>query len=148
MNNALTISDDKTRLNIPMIHAYLHSSYWAEGIPLETVARSVEHSLCFGAYLGDAQVGFARVVSDYATFMYLADVFVLEEHQGQGIATALLQAVFSHAQLQGLRTSLLLTKDAHKLYEAFGFEVFASDVVMRRNSPHPYPRKKRKKETA
>jgi GNAT superfamily N-acetyltransferase len=105
-----------------VIHGYLVQSYWAKGIPRETLARAVEHSLCFGAYdTSGAQVGFARVITDFATFAYLADVFVLESHRGQGIGKLLMECIKQHPELQGLRRWTLSTKDAHTLYAQFGF---------------------------
>ena len=104
-----------------MIHESLRTSYWARGIPREVVERSVRNSLCFGAYLGPRQVGFARVVTDRATFAYLGDVFVVPEHRGRGVSKRLVQAVLAHPDLQGLRRFLLATRDAHGLYAQFGF---------------------------
>jgi len=117
-----TISTDKSRLDIAMIHRYLsQQSYWAKDIPRDLVAISIENSLCFGAYDGDGQIGFARVVTDYATFAYLGDVFVLEPYRGQGVSKQLMQTVREHPHLQRLRRWHLLTRDAHKLYEQIGF---------------------------
>jgi len=116
------ISHDPNRLDLAVIHTFLSEvSYWAEGIPRDVVERSMAHSLCFGVYQGTAQVGFARVVSDHATFALLADVFVLESHRGKGLSKWLIQAVIAHPDLQGLRRLLLLTSDAHELYRQFGF---------------------------
>lgn len=115
------ISTDQTRLDIDAIHAYLSRSYWAEGIPIETVARSIGESLCFGLFDASTQVGFARVITDKATFAYLCDVYVLETHQGQGLGTWLMETVCSHPDLQGLRRFVLITRDAHGLYGKFGF---------------------------
>jgi GNAT superfamily N-acetyltransferase len=117
-----TISTDATRLDIDAIHAYLTRSYWAEGIPRGLVSRSIEGSLCFGLYDGSGQVGFARVITDRATFAYLCDVYVLEEHRGAGLGKWLMEAVMSHPALQGLRRFVLLTRDAHGLYARFGFK--------------------------
>jgi GNAT superfamily N-acetyltransferase len=138
------ISSDRDMLQIAVIHGYLTESYWAEGIPLQTVARSIEHSMCFGVYVkhSNAQVGFARVVTDYATFMYLADVFILPDHRGIGLGVALTEHVVNEPSLQGLRTSALLTKDAHDLYRKFGFINHPDpNRFMIRKVPHPYPRK-------
>lgn len=115
------ISADRSRLDLDAIHTYLSRSYWSPGIPRETVERAAAHSLCFGLYHRDAQVGFARVVTDRATFGYLADVYVLEAHRGQGLAKALVRSVLAHPDLQGLRRFLLATRDAHGLYRPFGF---------------------------
>ena len=118
----MIISTDRTRMDVAMIHRYLsEESYWAKGIPHEVVARSIEHSLCFGAFDGDAHVGFARVITDYATFGYLADVFVLASHRGRGVGKELMRAVKEHPDLQTLRRWHLVTRDAHALYAQFGF---------------------------
>ena len=120
--STLEISTAAQRLDIELIHRYLSEhSYWAKGIPRATVERSLANSLCFGGYLAGEQIAFARVVSDYATFAYLADVFVLEAHRGQGHSKALMRAVMAHPQLQGLRRFMLATADAHTLYQSFGF---------------------------
>ncbi len=116
-----TISTDPTRLDIDVIHDWLaHRSYWAQGRTREAVARSIEHSLCFGVYEGEQQVGFARVVTDYVTFAWLCDVFILESHQGQGLGKWLVESVTSHPDLQPLRRILLATRDAHELYRRYG----------------------------
>jgi GNAT superfamily N-acetyltransferase len=129
-NMEYLISTDPTKLDLHLIHEFLSEhSYWARGIPRDVVARSISHSLCFGAYaLGNGQpdsdwhqVGFARVATDKATFAYLADVFVLPEHRGQGLSKRLMEAVLGHPDLQGLRRWMLATADAHELYRRFGF---------------------------
>lgn len=118
----MTVVTERGRMDVAMIHRYLsEESYWARGIPRELVERSIAHSLCFGAFDGQAQVGFARVVTDYATFGYLADVFVLPSHRGRGVSKALMQAVREHPELQALRRWHLVTRDAHGLYAQFGF---------------------------
>ena len=118
------ISDDPARLNLDAIHAFLSTCYWAEGIPRETVARSIANSLCLGLYTPDgAQVGLLRVITDYATFAYLCDVYVLEPHRGRGLAKAAMRAFESHPRLQNLRRKQLVTYDAQKLYEQFGFRI-------------------------
>jgi GNAT superfamily N-acetyltransferase len=118
----IIVSTDKSRLDVERIHRFLsEESYWAKGIPRALVDRAIEHSLCFGAYDGDAQVGFARVVSDYAVFAYVGDVFVLPSHRGQGVSKALMDAIRGHADLQSLRRWHLLTYDAHGLYAQYGF---------------------------
>lgn len=120
--NGFTISTDKQRLDIAAIHAFLASSYWAQGIPAELVAKSVSGSLCFGLYdPSGAQTGFARVVTDGATFAYLCDVYVLERARGQGLGVWLVDTVMRHPDLAGLRRSVLVTRDAHSLYARFGF---------------------------
>jgi len=121
-----TISTDPDRFDVPAIHAYLTRSYWSPGIPRVTVERAIAHSLSFGLFHRDQQVGFARVVTDRATFAYLADVYVLEEHRGKGLSKWLLEAVLAHADLQGLRRFLLATRDAHGLYTRYGFKPLAN----------------------
>lgn len=115
------VSTEKERLDRGVIHEFLRGSYWARGIPRELVDRSIENSLCFGLYDRDALVGFARVISDNATFGYLADVFVLESHRGRGLATWLMEVVMTHPDLQGIRRWMLVTADAHGLYRKVGF---------------------------
>jgi len=117
-----TITTEKSRLDVTMIHRYLsEESYWAKNIPRDLVERSIANSICFGAYDGDEQIGFARVVTDSATFGYLADVFVKQSHRGRGVGRLLMQAIRDHPDLQRLRRWHLLTRDAHALYENFGF---------------------------
>lgn len=118
------ISTDKARLNLEVIHHFLStSSYWAQDISLERVKRALEYSLTFGIYREDLQVGFARLVTDYATIAYLDDVFILEPFRGQGLGTWLLAVIRSHPDVQGLKRWLLLTRDAHGLYQKAGFTV-------------------------
>lgn len=114
------ISTDLSKLDLAAIHGYLSGgSYWAKGRPLDVMQRAIEHSLCFGVYCGDEQVGLARVVTDYATFAWLCDVFILEAHRGHGLAKWLIQTVVAHPDLQGLLW-MLATRDAHGLYEGYG----------------------------
>jgi GNAT superfamily N-acetyltransferase len=115
------VSCDPARIDIPLVHEFLKSSYWAQGRSRETVERSIRNSLCFGVYAGGRQIAFARVITDRAVFAYLADVFVVPEFRGRGIGKGLVQAVLAHSDLQTLRTFLLGTRDAHGLYERFGF---------------------------
>jgi GNAT superfamily N-acetyltransferase len=115
------VSTDPQDMQLDVIHDYLARSYWAAGIPRDTVERAVANSLCFGLFQGEAQVGFARIITDRATFAYLADVFVLEEHRGQGLSKRLMTAITRHPDLQGLRRWMLATRDAHGLYAQFGF---------------------------
>lgn len=116
------ISSDKTRLDVEMIHRFLsEESYWANQRPLEKTRIAIENSICFGIYSGDRQVGFARVVSDQATFAYVGDVFILDEFRGRGLSKILMRAMLEHPDLQGLRRWVLATKDAHGLYQQFGF---------------------------
>lgn len=117
------ISTDRARLDISVIKAFLDRSYWAAGRPVEVIERSIENSLAFGLYNGDGrQVGFARVITDYATFAWLADVFILEEFRGQGLGKWLIETIIAHPHLQGFRRWVLATKDAHSLYSPFGFQ--------------------------
>ncbi len=118
---AYLVTTDKARLDLETIHRFLETSYWAAAIPAEVVRRSVENSLAFGLFEGDEQVGFARVVTDYATFAYLADVFVLQPYRGQGLGRWMMEVVFSHPELQGFRRWMLATRDAHELYRTYGF---------------------------
>jgi len=121
-----------------MIHEFLaRRSYWAEDIPLEVVRRSIEHALPFGLYASEAQVGFARVVTDYATFAYVGDVFVLESHRGRGLGIWLMEAVVGCPELQGLRRWDLATDDAHELYRRFGFREANPARTMERLDPAP-----------
>jgi len=117
----VVVSTDPGRLDLDVIHGYLTRSYWAVGIPRDVVERAVRRSLCFGAYLDGRQVGFARVISDYVTFAYVSDVFVLPAHQGQGVGQRIMAAIMAHPDLQGLRRWTLFTRDAHGLYRRFGF---------------------------
>jgi GNAT superfamily N-acetyltransferase len=134
------ISTDAARLDLDVIHGFLTTSYWAKGIPREVVARSVQHSLCFGIYDGSgAQVGFARVVSDFATVAYLGDVFVLESHRGRGLGKWTMECIMRHPALQGLRRWILLTRDAHGLYEQSGFKALkAPERYMELHDPGVY----------
>jgi GNAT superfamily N-acetyltransferase len=120
------ISTAKRRLNVELIHGFLRSSYWAKSIPRSIVENCLRHSLCFGAYFGGQQVGFGRVITDFATFAYIADVFVLPEHRGRGVARQIMRAMLEHPDLQGLRRILLATQDAHGLYAKLGFEPLAN----------------------
>ena len=115
------ITTDVEEMDLDAVHAYLTRSYWAEGISKNLVARSIEGSLCFGLLDGSRQIGFARVVSDGATFGWLCDVYVLEEHQGRGLGTWMMRELMMHPDLQGLRRWGLVTRDAHGLYEKCGF---------------------------
>jgi GNAT superfamily N-acetyltransferase len=117
----IAISTDPSRLDLDVIHGFLTRSHWAGGIPREVVERAVRHSLCFGAYAGPQQVGFARVITDRATYAYVSDVFVLPAHRGRGVGARLMAAIRQHPELQGLRRWQLVTRDAHALYRQFGF---------------------------
>ncbi len=118
------ISTDPARLDVAAIHAYLTRSYWSPGIPIGIVERALRHSLCFGVYesASGAQVGLARVVTDHATFAYLCDVYVLEEHRGGGLGKRLMRELMAHPALTGARRIMLATRDAHGLYARSGFQ--------------------------
>ena len=130
--DAYEISTEQSRLDIDAMHAYLTRSYWSPGIPRDTVERAARHSLCFGVYerAGGKQVGLARVVTDYATFAYLCDVYVLEEHRGHGLGKRLIEAVMAHPALTGARRAMLGTRDAHGLYARHGFGAPPDDGVL------------------
>jgi GNAT superfamily N-acetyltransferase len=116
------ISTDRARLHLDAIHGFLANCYWAKGVPREVVERSIEHALCFGVYDDSgAQVGFARVISDFATIAYVGDVFVLDTHRGRGLGKWLMECIVQHPALQGLRRWILTTRDAHGLYSQVGF---------------------------
>ena len=142
MDGTLRIDTSREALDRDMIHAFLaEQAYWSRGIPRDTVERAIEGSLCFGGYLDGRQVAFARVVTDGATFGYLADVFVLPAFRGQGHAKALIAAVMAHPQLQGLRRFSLATLDAHALYAGFGFSAPARpQTLMEKLDPDVYTR--------
>jgi GNAT superfamily N-acetyltransferase len=133
------VSTDKRRLDLAVIHGFLTASYWSPGIPLETVQRAIAHSLAFGVYDGDQQIGMARVISDYTTFAYVADVFILDAYRGQGLGLWLMECVIAHPHLQGLRRWTLFTRDAHGLYEKVGFKRSeVPDRLMERAFPNIY----------
>jgi len=131
------ISDDPARLDIAAIHRFLSTeTYWAEGRTVETVQRSVSNSLPFGLYRGEEQIGFARVVTDYATFAWVADVFIIDGFRGRGLAKWLMEVILAHPRLQGFRRWVLATKDAHELYRQFGFrELHRPERWMERPDP-------------
>ncbi|MBA3671005.1 MAG: GNAT family N-acetyltransferase [Gemmatimonadaceae bacterium] len=120
-DDAYVISDDVARLDLVAVHAYLVRSYWAAGIPIETVRQAAANSICFGVYRDLEQVGFARAITDRATFAYLADVYILEGHRGRRLGKRLVERVLAHPDLQRLRRFMLVTRDAAALYEAYGF---------------------------
>lgn len=120
--DGFVVSTDRSRLDIDAVHRFLvEESYWARERTIEQTSTAIENSICFGLYVGEKQVGFARVVSDKATFAYLGDVFILEEYRGRGLSKWLMQVIVDHPELQGLRRWVLATQDAHGLYEQFGF---------------------------
>lgn len=138
-DGGIVVTTDPGRLDLATIHGFLSGSYWAKGVPREVVERSIRHSICFGAFDGDRQVGFARVVSDHATFAYVADVFVLDSHRGRGIGKRIMACITSHPELQDLRLWTLFTRDAHGLYRQYGFrEARYPDRLMERRAERPY----------
>jgi GNAT superfamily N-acetyltransferase len=134
------ISTARERLDLDVVYGFLTNCYWCKGVPREVVERSIEGALCFGIYDGeDAQVGFARVISDFATIAYIGDVFVLEMHRGQGLGTWLMECIVQHPALQNLRRWILTTRDAHGLYSRFGFTpVKAPERFMELHDPNVY----------
>ncbi|WP_017220162.1 GNAT family N-acetyltransferase [Moritella dasanensis] len=140
MDEAYNVSTNFTDMDLDVIHGFISASYWAKGIPMATLQRSLENSLCFGVFTqGGEQVGFARMITDKATFAYLSDVFVLEAHQGKGLSKLLMTAIIAHPELQGLRRMLLATSDAHGLYQQFGFKALADpDIYMTLHRPNIY----------
>lgn len=117
------ISNNFNEIDLSFVHAFIGQSYWAKGIPLETLRTALKHSLCFAVFeASGAQVGFARVITDSATFAYLSDVFIADAHRGQGLSKWLMDAILAHPSLQGLRRFVLATQDAHGLYDQFGFK--------------------------
>ena len=116
------VSSDPQLLDVEIIHGFLSQSYWAKNIPRELMDRAIRNSLCFGVYLGKKQAGFARVITDQATFAYLADVFILPEHRNRGLSKMMMDFIVADPRLQGLRRFLLATLDAHGLYRQFGFQ--------------------------
>lgn len=119
--DGFTISTDPAQLDLDTICSFLSRSYWAKERTRETTQRAVEHSLCFGVYDGEQQIGFARAVTDYATFAWLADVFIAEEYRGRGLGKWLVEVVLSHPDVQSVPRWFLATRDAHELYRRFGF---------------------------
>ncbi len=137
-NGGFTVSTDPARLDIDAIHAYVTRSYWATGRPRDVVAKAVANSLCFGVYDGAQQIGLARVITDYATFAYLCDVYILEEYQGQGLGKWLMRCVTEHPDLKGVRRFMLATRDAHGLYRQVGFtEIKTPERWMEKFNPAP-----------
>ena len=134
------ISADAADVDLDIVYDYLSKeSYWAKDIPREIVARSIQHSMCFSVLFEGAQVGFARVTSDHATFAYVGDVFVLPAHRDKGISIWLMECIVKHPELQGLRRWMLATRDAHSLYTKFGFTPLkAPDRWMEKHRPDVY----------
>ena len=135
------ITTDNSRMSVDAAHAFLSHAYWSPGVPLTTVQTAFDNSLCFAVLAGIEQVGFARVVTDKATFAYLADVYVLAPHRRKGLAKSMVQAIQQHPELQGLRRFMLATRDAHSLYAQFGFAPLSSPArFMERHNPNAYGR--------
>lgn len=134
------ISTDKSKLDIAVIHDYLsNKSYWAKNIPVELVQKSIEGSICFGVYHNNRQVGYARMVSDCATFGYLADVFIIDEYRGKGLSKWLMEEIINYPAFQPLRRWMLATRDAHGLYKQFGFtELDKPERIMQKLKINPY----------
>lgn len=128
-NENFSINTNKDKLQLDIIHGYLSRSYWSENIPRTIVEKSIKHSFCFGVYHFDTQVGFARLVTDYCTYAYLADVFILEEYQGMGLSKWLMHEIVNHPDVQSLRRWNLTTADAHGLYQQFGFSALKKPYV-------------------
>ena len=126
----ITVSTDKTKLDLPFIHHFLKDIYWAAGRTLEEVQTTIDHSFCFGIYRDEQQIGFARVITDYVVFAYVMDVFIDEAHRGKGYASILIDAMMSEPQLQNVKIWRLATSDAHLLYEKFGFKPLAHPEKM------------------
>jgi GNAT superfamily N-acetyltransferase len=134
-----TISTDRERIDLDVVHGFLTDCYWAKGISREIVARSITNSLCFGLYAERKQVGFARVISDCATYAYIGDVFVLESFRGRGLGKWMMECIMQHPGLQGLRRWSLVTRDGHGLYSEFGFEPLKKPQnYMERHRPDVY----------
>lgn len=134
------ISSQLEDMNLSVIHGYISTSYWAKNIPIETLKTALNNSLCFGVFTHSGeQVAFARMITDSATFAYLADVFVLPEHRGKGLSKWLMAEIINHPNLQGIRRMVLATRDAHELYKQFGFKALASpEIFMEINQPDIY----------
>ena len=126
----ITVSSDKTKLNLPFIQNFLKDIYWAAGRTMEEVQITIDASVCFGVYYNDHQIGFARVITDYVVFAYVMDVFIDENHRGNGYASILMEAMLNEPQLQQVKIWRLATSDAHFLYEKFGFKALAHPEKM------------------
>lgn len=134
MINGYRISSNQSEMDVESIHKFISQTYWAKDIPIETLKKAIDNSLCFGVFNSEgSQVGFARMITDLATYAYLADVYVLDAHRGKGLSKWLMQEVMSHPDLQGLRRMTLATLDAHGLYEKFGFSDLAKPETFMEN---------------
>jgi GNAT superfamily N-acetyltransferase len=140
--DSYVITTDSARVDIDVVYDFLNKeSYWARGVPLDVIKRSITGSMCFSMFRGDEQVGFARVVSDRATVAYLGDVFVVTAHRGKGLSKWLVECILAHPELQGLRRFMLVTSDAHGLYEKYGFTPLKSPPRwMEKHDPDVYTR--------
>ncbi|KAB2845857.1 MAG: GNAT family N-acetyltransferase [Melioribacteraceae bacterium] len=140
VSKAYHISTDKSKLNLQIIHKFLsEDSYWSKNIPVEIVKKGIENSLCFGVYFNDEQVGFARIITDYVSFGYLADVFILPDHRGKGLSKWLMEEIMNYPDIKGLRRIMLATADAHELYRKYGFTTPANpDRIMEVHRPNVY----------
>lgn len=139
VRDEFVISTDRARLDVELVHGYLETSYWAAGMPRDVLERGIENSLTFGIYHRDRQVGFARAITDLATYAYLSDVFVLEAYRGQGLSKWLMECILAHPDLQGLRRFALFTRDAQRLYERYGFgPASGPSTYLERRSPNVY----------
>lgn len=140
MKNSIKITTDRSRIDLDYVHNYLSKkSYWAKGISQHLVEKSVENSLCFSVFSNEKQIGFGRVVTDYATFAYLCDVFIDEDFQGKGFSKKLMESIMAHPDLQSIRRWMLMTWSAQGLYKQFGFSIAARpDRVMEISSPNMY----------
>ena len=133
------VSTDRSRIDLDVVHGYLRDSYWAKGMPRQVLERGIENSLTFGVYDGTRQAGFARVITDLATYAYLSDVFILEEYRGRGLSKWMMECILAHPELQGLRRFALFTRDASGLYERYGFGPARSpSVYLERWAPNVY----------
>lgn len=136
-----TISTDKRKLRIKTIHNFLSEAYWSRGISVEKVKRGIKGACCFGVYRDEEQVGFARVVTDFVSFGYIADVFIIEKYRGRGLSIWLVKAILNHPELKGMKAWMLATKDAHALYAKFGFEPLEEpQKYMQRKNPNYFPK--------
>ena len=134
-----TITTNQEEMDVEAIHQYLTNAYWCKGLPIETLKLSMQNSFCFAVLQAKKQIGFARLITDYATFAYLADVYILESHQGKGLSRMMLDKINNHPKLKGLRRIMLATHDAHGLYEKFGFSKLSSpEKFMEKHNPDIY----------
>ena len=133
MNDDYRVTTNQAEMDVEAIHQYLTHAYWCKGLPLETLRLSMENSFCFAVLQTNKQIGFSRLITDYATFAYLADVYILDSHQGKGLSRMMLNEMFTHPKLQGLRRIMLATRDAHGLYEKIGFSQLSNPEIFMQN---------------